>query len=142
YQRPSASSSRQMTTGPRSIRVTVREHRLTLFLKLAYNPPLPAGRREFVRRYFSRDCHFRDAADRVAGCKAMTDLKGSKSIVLWIAAGTGAAVLGGAILFQCVRAQPGSAAEATSGRAGASDAATGKTRVPTPAKSSSQPAAI
>ena len=30
----------------------------------------------------------------------MSDLKGSKSILLWIAAGTGAAVLGGAILFQ------------------------------------------
>lgn len=46
--------------------------------------------------------------------------------MLWVAAGTGAAVLGAAILFQCFRALPGTAAEEPGTRTSAKDGSSGK----------------
>ncbi len=56
----------------------------------------------------------------------MTGQNRSQSKMLWVAAGTGAAVLGAAILFQCFRASPGTAAEEPSSRASAKDGTSGK----------------
>ncbi len=58
----------------------------------------------------------------------MTGRNRSQSTLLWVAAGTGAAVLGAAILFQWFRAQPGTAAE-ESKRPTANDATSGKARL-------------
>ena len=63
----------------------------------------------------------------------MADLNRSKSTVMWIAAGTGAAVLGAAIIFQCLRAQPGTAAEEATARTSSSESASGKARLGAPA---------
>ncbi len=60
----------------------------------------------------------------------MTGRDRSQSTLLWVVAGTGAAVLGAAILFQWFRAQPGTAAE-ESKRPTANDATSGKSRVNT-----------
>jgi len=59
----------------------------------------------------------------------MAELNRSKSTLLWVAAGTGAAVLGAAICFQCLRAQPGTAAEEATARTSGSDNASGKARL-------------
>ncbi len=56
----------------------------------------------------------------------MTGQNRSQSKMLWVAAGTGAAVLGAAILFQCFRALPGTAAEEPGTRASAKDGSSGK----------------
>ncbi len=56
----------------------------------------------------------------------MTGQNRSQSKMLWVAAGTGATVLGAAILFQCFRASPGTAAEEPSSRASAKDGTSGK----------------
>ena len=63
----------------------------------------------------------------------MADLNRSQSTMLWVAAGTGTAVLGAAIIFQCLRAQPGTAAEEATARASSSDSASGKARIGAPA---------
>ncbi len=67
----------------------------------------------------------------------MAELNRSQSTLLWVAAGTGAAVLGAAICFQFVRAQPGTAAEEATARASGSDGASGKARIGAPANSQS-----
>ena len=59
----------------------------------------------------------------------MAEFNRSKTTLLWIAGGTGAAVLGSAILFQCLRAQPGTAAEGANGRAAAAETSSGKAKV-------------
>lgn len=56
----------------------------------------------------------------------MTGQNRSQSKLLWVAAGTGAAVLGAAILFQSFRALPGTAAEGPGTRAGTKDGSSGK----------------
>ncbi|MBM3968768.1 MAG: peptidylprolyl isomerase [Planctomycetes bacterium] len=56
----------------------------------------------------------------------MTGQIRSHSKILWVAAGTGAAVLGAAIIFQCFRASPGTAAEEQGTRASAKDGTSGK----------------
>lgn len=56
----------------------------------------------------------------------MTGQNRSQSKVLWVAAGTGVAVLGAAILFQSFRALPGTAAEGPGTRAGTPDGSSGK----------------
>ena len=73
----------------------------------------------------------------------MTDQNRSQSKMLWVAAGTGAAVLGAAILFQCFRASPGTAAEEPSSRASAKAGTSGKvslnnTGAPSAASSATQ----
>ncbi len=65
--------------------------------------------------------------------RSNSTLDQSNSSLIWIAAGTGAAVLGAAILFQCFRPQPGTAAEEAGGRAGGANSTTGKTRLGTTA---------
>lgn len=124
----------------RRVREQFCEHRLTHFLKLAYNPPSSANRMEFGRGRFVLVRHFTVPQVRRQGGKLMTDhnqsnstLNQSNSTLIWIAAGTGAAVLGAAILFQCFRPQPGTAAEETAGRAGGTNSTTGKTRLGTTA---------
>lgn len=56
----------------------------------------------------------------------MTGQNRSQSALPWIVAGTGAAVLGAAILFQCFRALPGTAAEEPGSRATAKPGTSGK----------------
>lgn len=56
----------------------------------------------------------------------MTGQNRSQSKLLWVAAGTGAAVLGAAVLFQCFRALPGTAAEEPAARAGTKASTSGK----------------
>lgn len=56
----------------------------------------------------------------------MTDPNRSPSKLLWIAAGTGAVVLGAAILLQFVRALPGTAAEDAGTRPGSRETTSGK----------------
>ena len=73
----------------------------------------------------------------------MTGQNRSQSKMLWVAAGTGAAVLGAAILFQCFRALPGTAAEEPAARASTKDgssgrAALGNTGAPAAASSATQ----
>lgn len=63
--------------------------------------------------------------------------------MLWVAAGTGAAVLGAAVLFQCIRALPGTAAEEPVARASAKEGTSGKVSLgnsgaPTAASSATQ----
>ena len=67
----------------------------------------------------------------------MAELNRSKSTLLLVAAGTGTAVLGAAICFQCLRAQPGTAAEEATARASASESASGKARLGASANSQS-----
>lgn len=89
------------------------EHSLTHFFKAAYNPSTRFDRKESVETT--------TLTSRFAwrqGCVAMPVNNHSKSPLVWVVAGTGAAVLGAAILFQCFRANPGTAAEDQSGRAG------------------------
>ena len=56
----------------------------------------------------------------------MTDQSRSQSKMVWVAAGTGAAVLGAAILFQCFRALPGTAAEEPGARTSTKEGSSGK----------------
>lgn len=56
----------------------------------------------------------------------MTGSNRSQSKILWLAAGTGAVALGAAILFQCFRAEPGTAAEGPGVRASSKDSTSGK----------------
>lgn len=56
----------------------------------------------------------------------MTGPNRSQSKLIWIAAGTGAAVLGAAVLFQCFRASPGTAAEEQGARPTAKSGTSGK----------------
>lgn len=56
----------------------------------------------------------------------MTGQNRSQSKLLWVVAGTGAAVLGAAVLFQCFRALPGTAAEEPTARTGTKDSTSGK----------------
>lgn len=56
----------------------------------------------------------------------MTGQNRSQSKMLWVAAGTGAAVLGAAIIFQCFRALPGTAAEEPTSRVSAKSTTSGK----------------
>lgn len=62
----------------------------------------------------------------------MTGQNRSQSRMLWVAAGTGAAVLGAAIIFQCFRAMPGSAGETPASRTGAKDGSSGKASLTNP----------
>lgn len=59
----------------------------------------------------------------------MAEFNRSKSTMLWIAAGTGTAVLGAAVLFQCLRAQPGTAAEGAGTRTSTAETSSGKARL-------------
>lgn len=73
----------------------------------------------------------------------MTGQNRSQSKMLWVAVGTGAAVLGAAIIFQCVRALPGTAAEEPGARASTKQSSSGKaslgnTGAPTTAASGQQ----
>ena len=56
----------------------------------------------------------------------MTGQNQSQSKMLWVVAGTGAAVLGAAIIFQCFRAVPGTAAEEPGTRASTKSGTSGK----------------
>lgn len=58
--------------------------------------------------------------------------------MLWVAAGTGAAVLGAAILFQCFRALPGTAAEEPAARAVTKGSTSGKVSLNNTATSATQ----
>ena len=56
----------------------------------------------------------------------MTGQNQSPSKMMWVVAGTGAAVLGAAIIFQCFRASPGTAAEEPGARASTKSGTSGK----------------